>query len=126
MLLLILAGMFRTVVGGLPQVTGVMPLSAVAAENMGIFLLCKAFADGCSAMTGTEAVANGVPAFQPVEWKNAQKTMIIMATLLGIMFLGTSYLAIQVGAHPSGFQAGGESVLSQVGRTVFGGPGVLY
>ena len=126
MLLLILAGMVRTVVGGLPQVTDVAPLSGVAAENMGIFLLCKAFADGCSAMTGTEAVANGVPAFQPVEWKNAQKTMIIMATLLGIMFLGTSYLAIQVGAHPSGFQAGGESVLSQVGRTVFGGPGILY
>ena len=126
MLLLILAGMFRTVVGGLPQVTDVVPLSGVAAENMGIFLLCKAFADGCSAMTGTEAVANGVPAFQPVEWKNAQKTMIIMATLLGVMFLGTSYLAIQVGAHPSGFQANGESVLSQVGRTVFGGPGFLY
>lgn len=62
MLLLILAGMFRTVVGGLPQVTNVVPLSGVAAENMGIFLLCKAFADGCSAMTGTEAVANGVPA----------------------------------------------------------------
>ena len=126
MLLLILAGMFRSITGGLPQVTDVKPLLGVATENMGIFLLCKAFADGCSAMTGTEAVANGVPAFQPVEWKNAQKTMIIMATLLGIMFLGTSYLAIQVGAHPSGFQAGGESVLSQVGRTVFGGPGILY
>ena len=78
------------------------PLTGVATENMGIFLLCKAFADGCSAMTGTEAVANGVPAFKPVEWKNAQQTMIIMATLLGIMFLGTSYLAIQVGAHPAG------------------------
>ena len=45
--------------------------------------------------------------------------MIIMATLLGVMFLGTSYLAIQVGAHPAGFQGTGESVLSQVGRTVF-------
>jgi hypothetical protein len=126
MLLLIGAGVFRSMTGGLPQVNGVEPLSGVAAENMGIFLLCKAFADGCSAMTGTEAVANGVPAFQPVEWKNAQKTMIIMATLLGIMFLGTSYLAINVGAHPAGVQGGGESVLSQVGRTVFGGPGILY
>jgi hypothetical protein len=98
----------------------------VATENAGIFLLCKAFADGCSAMTGTEAVANGVPAFKPVEWKNAQQTMIIMASLLGVMFLGTSYLAIQVGAHPAGVGGGGESVLSQVGRTVFGGPGILY
>ncbi len=126
MLLLIGVGIFRTMTGSLNQVTDVAPLTGVATENMGIFLLCKAFADGCSAMTGTEAVANGVPAFKPVEWKNAQQTMIIMATLLGIMFLGTSFLAIQVGAHPSGFQAGGESVLSQVGRTVFGGPGILY
>jgi amino acid transporter len=126
MLLLIGAGIFRSLTGGLPQVTGVEPLSGVAAENMGVFLLCKAFADGCSAMTGTEAVANGVPAFQPVEWKNAQKTMIIMATLLGVMFLGTSYLAINVGAHPAGVGGAGESVLSQVGRTIFGGPGVMY
>ena len=126
MLLLIMAGMFQSLTGNLAQAKDVVPLSGVATETMGIFLLCKAFADGCSAMTGTEAVANGVPAFQPVEWKNAQKTMIIMATLLGVMFLGTSYLAVNVGAHPSGIGGGGESVLSQVGRTVFGGPGILY
>ncbi|MGD0248415.1 MAG: amino acid permease, partial [Candidatus Limnocylindrales bacterium] len=69
---------------------------------------------------------NGVPAFKPVEWKNAQQTMIIMATMLGIMFLGTGYLAVNVGAHPAGQLAAGESVLSQVGRTVFGGVGPLY
>jgi amino acid transporter len=125
MLLLIGIGVFESMTGMLPQATHVEALSGVAAENAGIFLLCKAFADGCSAMTGTEAVANGVPAFKPVEWKNAQKTMIIMATLLGIMFMGTSFLAIHVGAHPAGFQGGGESVLSQVGRTVFG-PGLMY
>jgi amino acid transporter len=79
--------------GNLHQVTDVGGRPASAGENMGVFLLCKAFADGCSAMTGTEAVANGVPAFKPPEWKNAQQTMIIMATLLGIMFLGTSFLA---------------------------------
>jgi len=126
MLLLIAVGLFQSLTGQLAQVANVEKLSGVATENMGIFLLCKAFADGCSAMTGTEAVANGVPAFKPVEWKNAQQTMIIMATLLGIMFLGTSLLAINVGAHPAGFQATGESVLSQVGRTVFGGRGPLY
>jgi amino acid transporter len=126
MLLLITVGVFQSMTGHLSQVKDVVPLSGVATENMGIFLLCKAFADGCSAMTGTEAVANGVPAFKPVEWKNAQQTMIIMASLLGIMFLGTSYLAINVGAHPSGIGGAGESVLSQVGRTVFGGPGILY
>jgi hypothetical protein len=61
-----------------------------------------------------------------VEWKNAQQTMIIMASLLGVMFLGTSYLAIQVGAHPAGLAGSGESVLSQVGRTVFDGRGLMY
>ena len=126
MLLLIAVGVFRSLTGQLPQAGNIVPLTGMPTETMGLFLLCKAFADGCSAMTGTEAVANGVPAFKPVEWKNAQQTMIIMASLLGIMFLGTSYLAIQVGAHPSGFQAGGETVLSQVGRTVFGGPGLMY
>jgi amino acid transporter len=126
MLLLIAVGIMESMTGHLGQASNVEKLSGVATENMGIFLLCKAFADGCSAMTGTEAVANGVPAFKPVEWKNAQQTMIIMATLLGVMFLGTSFLAINVGAHPAGFQANGESVLSQVGRTVFGGRGPLY
>jgi amino acid transporter len=126
MLLLIAMGVFRSLTGQLPQAENVVPLTGMPTETMGLFLLCKAFADGCSAMTGTEAVANGVPAFKPVEWKNAQQTMIIMASLLGVMFLGTSYLAIQVGAHPSGFQAAGETVLSQVGRTVFGGPGLMY
>ena len=126
MLLLIGVGVFRLLIGGLPQVQDVAPLTGLASENIGIFLLCKAFADGCSAMTGTEAVANGVPAFKPPEWKNAQQTMIIMATLLGVMFLGTSLLAVNIGAHPAGALGGGESVLSQVGRTVFDGRGPLY
>ena len=130
MLLLIGVGVLESLTGQLHQATDVGPLTGLASENMGVFLLCKAFADGCSAMTGTEAVANGVPAFKPVEWKNAQQTMIIMATLLGIMFLGTSFLAVNIGAHPVtdalGNPGGGESVLSQVGRTVFGGRGPMY
>ena len=126
MLLLIGAGIFKSMTGTLNQVADVAPLTGVATESMGLFLLCKAFANGCSAMTGTEAVANGVPAFKPPEWKNAQQTMIIMATLLGVMFLGTSFLAIQIGAHPAGPGGNGETILSQVGRTVFGGPGLLY
>jgi amino acid transporter len=131
MLLLIGVGLFESITGNLHQATDVGALTGLAGENMGVFLICKAFADGCSAMTGTEAVANGVPAFKPPEWKNAQQTMIIMATLLGIMFLGTSFLAINIGAHPvtdlaTNTPGGGETVLSQVGRTVFGGRGPLY
>ena len=120
-LLMIGAGVLRTVLGHPPEVTGVIP-AQVPAETFGVLLLMRAFADGCSAMTGTEAVANGVPAFKPPEWKNAQTTMLVMSVLLATMFLGTSFLAHLSGALPS---ASGESVLSQIGRSVYG-PGPLW
>ena len=109
-------GVLRTLLGQAPHVTGVVP-AHVPAETFGLLLLMRAFADGCSAMTGTEAVANGVPAFKPPEWQNARTTMLIMSTLLGTMFLGTSFLAHISGALPS---SSGESVLSQIGRSVYG------
>jgi amino acid transporter len=115
-LLLIALGVLRTLLGSPPHVTDVVP-AHVPAETFGLLLLMRAFADGCSAMTGTEAVANGVPAFRPPEWKNAQTTMAIMALLLGTMFLGVSFLSHVTGAVPA---ASGESVLSEIGRSVFG------
>ncbi len=126
MLTLIAIGVAQALTGSLRQVTDVTPATGIPLEGMGIFLLARAFADGCSAMTGTEAVANGVPAFKPPEWKNAQATMLTMATLLGVMYLGTSFLATAVGAVPTGLAGGGETVLSQVARTVFGGRNALY
>jgi amino acid transporter len=116
MLLLLGLGIAQTLTGNAPHVTGVTP-APVPPETFGVLLVLRAFADGCSAMTGTEAVANGVPAFKPPEWRNAQQTMLVMSVLLGTMFLGTSYLAGVSGAIPA---AGGESVLSQIGRSVFG------
>jgi amino acid transporter len=126
MLLMIGLGVFRALSGTLPHVVDVSPATGVPVEGLGLFLLARAFADGCSAMTGTEAVANGVPAFKPVEWKNARQTMLIVAVLLAIMYLGTSYLAVQVNAIPTGPGGGGETVMSQIARTVFGGPTPLY
>ena len=82
----------------------------------------RAFADGCTAMTGTEAVANGVPVFRPPEWRNARTTMFIVTILLASLFLGTSFLAQVTGAMPA---MSGESVLSQIGRSVYG-PGPLW
>jgi amino acid transporter len=79
-------GVLRTLLGQAPHVTGVVP-AHVPAETFGLLLLMRAFADGCSAMTGTEAVANGVPAFKPPEWQNARTTMLVMSTLLATMFL---------------------------------------
>ena len=77
-LLLVGVGLARTLLGAPPHVTDVTPL-AVPPQTLGVLLLGRAFADGCSAMTGTEAVANGVPAFKPPEWRNAQATMAVVA-----------------------------------------------
>ena len=126
MLLMLGLGLLRMVTGNLPLVSGVLPATGIEPQSIGIFLLARAFADGCSAMTGTEAVANGVPAFKPVEWKNAQQTMLMVAILLSVMFLGTSLLASATGAIPTGFQGTGETVLSQISRTVFGEGSVPY
>jgi amino acid transporter len=122
MLLLLGVGIFQSLTGNAPHVTRVVA-APVPPETFGLLLVLRAFADGCSAMTGTEAVANGVPAFKPPEWKNAQQTMLVMSVLLGTMFLGTSYLAGVSGALPA---ASGESVLSQIGRSVFGVTPLYY
>lgn len=119
---LIAVGMIQLLTGAPPHVTGV-PASIPGVETLSLLIVLRAFADGSSAMTGTEAVANGVPAFKPPEWQNARRTMAIMASLLAVMFLGISYLALVSGAVPGG--NGGESVLSQVTRAVFG-TGPLY
>ena len=115
-LLMIGLGVLRTFLGQPPQVTGIVP-AAVPVETFGLLFLMRAFADGCTAMTGTEAVANGVPVFKPPEWRNARTTMLIVTILLGTLFVGTSFLAQVTGAMPA---ASGESVLSQVGRSVYG------
>ena len=81
----------------------------------------RAFADGCSAITGVEAVSNGVPAFKPPEASHARTTLAIMGVLVGVMFLGISWLAGVVGAVPSEH----ETVISQIGRAVLGS-GVAY
>ena len=120
MLLLIGVGVGRAVLGVPPQVSGVVPL-VIAPESLGILLLMRAFADGCSAITGVEAVSNGVPAFKAPEARNARMTLAVMGALVGIMFIGVSILAGISGAIPSDH----ETVISQIGRATFG-TGVLY
>jgi amino acid transporter len=120
-LLLVGAGLGQTLLGHPPQVTGVEAIR-VPAEGISVLLLMRAFADGCSAMTGTEAISNGTPAFKPPEWRNAQRTMVAMAVILATVFLGISYLATVSGAVPSET----ESVLSQIAQAVFGATPVYY
>jgi amino acid transporter len=118
---LIAIGIVRTILGDAPHVTGVVPIQA-AAEPIGALLLMRAFADGCSAITGVEAVSNGVPAFKPPEWRNARTTLTVMGVLVATMFLGLSWLAGVVGALPSHE----ETVISQIGRSVYGLGPIYY
>jgi amino acid transporter len=116
MLLMIVIGVVRTMLGDAPRVGEIHNLIGSTGQTLTVFLLARAFADGCSAMTGTEAVANGVPAFKPPEWKNAQATMLAMSALLGTMFLGMSFLVGVTGAHISS----SDSILSQIAGAVYG------
>ena len=85
------------------------------------FLILRGFAEGCVAMTGTEAISNGVSAFKAPSSKNAAITLGWMATILAVFLMSTSYLARHYGVMPTD----AETVTSQLGRHIFGG-GVLY
>ena len=91
-------------------------------EAVSIFLVVRAFAFGSVALTGTEAISNGVPAFKAPEPRNAANTLTIMAVLLGVIFVGISLLAAAYGLVPSPT----ETLISQVGRSVFGIGPVYY
>ncbi|HEY0517852.1 MAG TPA: amino acid permease [Ilumatobacteraceae bacterium] len=84
-----------------------------------VFVVLKAFGSGGAAVTGVEAISNGVPAFKAPAWRNARKTLVVMGSLLGFMFLGLSILAARTHAMP--YKDGVPSVISQVGKLVYGG-----
>ncbi len=86
-----------------------------------VFLLLRGFAEGCAAMTGTEAISNGVQAFRAPSQRNAAVTLAWMVAILAAFFLGVSYLAQHLGVMPTT----AETVLSQLGHRVFGG-GAAY
>jgi len=114
-------GLFLYFNGRLGTVSGVLNMipegnGTHGLEAVGIVLLLTAFSSGCTAMTGIEAISDGVPAFQKPESRNAATTLVTLGVLLSLMFLGISFLADNVGVHPSTT----ESVVSQIGRTVFG------
>jgi amino acid transporter len=85
----------------------------------GAFGVLHAFASGGAAVTGVEAISNGVTAFKEPAWKNARQTLVVMGVGLGIMFLGLSALAAAL--HVGPFEAGTPTVIAQVGEAVYGG-----
>jgi amino acid transporter len=86
------------------------------------FLILHAFSSGTAALTGIEAISNGITAFKEPRSKNAGITLIWMAVILAGLFLGISFLTVQIDAVPSEF----ETVISQLARTVFNGEGFIY
>src|SRR5256714_5879681 len=84
-----------------------------------LFLVMRAFASGGAAVTGVEAISNGVSAFKVPEWKNARSTLVVMGSLLGAMFLGLSILAART--HTAPYETGTPTVISQIGRLIYGG-----
>jgi amino acid transporter len=98
------------------------PPAPAATEGITLFLLLRAFAGGCTAMTGIEALANGVPAFQRPESKNAAATLLWLASMLAVLFLGVAVLGRVVGAVPND-QA---NVVAQIGMAVVGNSPLFY
>ncbi len=119
---LIVVGLARLVTGALsPASAQVGPVVGSGIQVLTPFLVLRAFASGCTALSGVEAISNGIPAFQKPEADNAGKTLIAMAALLATMFLGITFLARSLGVAPVEH----ETIVSQIGRQVFGG-GALY
>jgi amino acid transporter len=120
-LALIVSGVIHALTGSVHPVLTVAP-TQVTSQPLTLFLLLTAFSNGCTAMTGVEAVSNGVPAFKPPESKNAAATMLMMAVLSITMFLGITLLAQAYHVLPSDQ----ETVVSQLARGVFGDRGAAY
>jgi amino acid transporter len=87
-----------------------------------LFLILKAFASGTTALTGVEAISNGITAFKEPRSKNAGQTLIMMAFILGSMLFAITFLANKIGATPSET----ETVISQLARTVFANRSIFY
>ena len=106
-----------TVVPAVPQPDAV-PFPPARSRRSASCCCSKAFAGGSVALTGVEAIANGVPAFKPPEAKNAANTMTAMSILLGILFIGLTLFAVQYGLRPT--EEGGPSIVALAAETAFG------
>lgn len=121
--LMIGVGLFRSyvlehhpLISSFPHVSGIAPL--------GVFLVLRAFASGCSAMTGVEAISNGVPAFKKPEPRNARLTLIWMAAILGSLFAGITLLSMTFGLIPD--PTGKVTLISQIATRTFGGTPLAF
>jgi amino acid transporter len=125
--ILIGVGVYKAMTGGLARAnyahaTGVMTFGSKGTgllAGAGLAVVLHSFASGGAAVTGVEAISNGVPAFKKPAWKNARDTLVIMGSLLGVMFLGLSIMDARM--HVAPFVSGTPTVISQIGKLAYGG-----
>src|SRR5881394_2841380 len=122
MFVLVGTGLARGAVGSCPIATVPHPLPG-GAGAVTLFVLLRAFSSGSTALTGVEAIANGVNAFRRPHGRNAAATLAVLGAIAIVLFVGVSYLAVHVHARPSSTN----SVVSQLARAVFtsGSPGAI-
>jgi amino acid transporter len=134
---MIVTGLIRTFLGDAPVASSAD--FSVQAESLGqaavILLILRAFSSGCSALTGVEAVSNGVPAFRAPKVRNAQSTLVLMGSIAACLFAGLTALALITGVHYAenpcdliGFDctAPQPSLMAQIAAATFGGGSIAF
>lgn len=122
MAVMIVLGIFKALTGTItPNPTRALEVTSSAS----LFLILRAFASGSTALTGIEAISDGVPAFEPPESKNASQTLLILGLLLGFLFIGVTFLSKAVGVDAELIEEG-RTATSQIAEGVFGGASVMF
>jgi len=122
---MIVVGMVKVIAGDAPGslLHGAPPREQVAAtQGLTLFLILRAFSSGSAALTGVEAISNGVPAFKPPESQNARTVLATMACILGFLVLGVAFLSTRYGLVPSEK----ETIVSMLGREILGKNPLYY
>ena len=118
-------GFFRIATGDIPAaVTPPDPFDRTGTTALSVLLVLRAFASGSVGLTGSEAVANGVPSFKRPETRNAVITLLLMGTIFATIFLGLTYLATRIGIAPDRSEL--ETVNSMITRSVVGDASPYY
>lgn len=122
MFMTLVIGAIQFFTGRLGVVTGVEEIQHSVIEPLGIFLILRAFSSGCTALTGIEAISNGITAFKKPRSQNAAITLTWMSGILITLFLGITLIAHQIQAVPSEHQ----TVISQLAKTIYGEGSIFY
>ncbi len=125
-LMIVGTGAFRIMAGQVAPGPVQDEAMSLGSQAIGVVLLLKAFASGSVALTGTEAIANGVPAFKPPEARNAANTLVAMAVLLAVLFIGITVIAGAYHIVPSEEGSGGPTVVALVAQAAFGAGSPLF